>query len=338
VIYQVPLPQDRMWLPVNDVSAAGGVRRAAVALGVEAGLTEDQRARLALVATELATNLAKHAENGQVLLRLCRRVDQVGVELVAIDSGPGMADFNASARDGHSTVGTLGIGLGAIARSATEFDAYSRLDSGTVITATLWARPAGPPAWVAGLARPLTGETVCGDVWAAREVDGRRQLMVCDGLGHGPLAALAAQAATIAFRDAPAAGPERVLAHIHHRVTHTRGCVGAVAEFDGDAAVVRYAGIGNIGASLVTDERRRSLVSLPGVLGQQQTRTFRQFDYPVNGARLLMMHSDGLTDRWDLATYPGLSTRTPLVVAATVLRDAARRRDDACLAVARLIP
>jgi hypothetical protein len=47
------------------------------------------------------------------------------------------------------------------------------------------------------------------------------------------------------------------------------------------------------------------------------------------------MHSDGLTDRWDLAPYPGLSERAPVLIAATLLRDHAKRRDDACVLVAR---
>ena len=48
------------------------------------------------------------------------------------------------------------------------------------------------------------------------------------------------------------------------------------------------------------------------------------------------MHSDGLTDKWDLGRYPGLLVRSPLVVAATLLRDAAVRRDDASVLVCRV--
>lgn len=331
-----PAPQDVTWLPVTEVTAAGAVRRAAAALGADAGFTEELQGSLALVATELATNLAKHANNGQVLLRLSRRAEQVGVELVALDHGPGMADFIASARDGHSTTGTLGIGLGVIARSSSEFDAYSRPDHGTVMVVSLWPKPLPDAPWVNGLTRPLSGELISGDAWAARRLGERRQVMVCDGLGHGPLAALASQAAVVAFQAAPATDPQSVLTYVHSRIGHTRGCVGAIAEVDAEAGMVRYAGIGNISAVLTDGATRRRLVSMPGVLGQSQTRTVRQFEYPIADGELLVMHSDGLTDRWDLSGYPGLMRHTPLVVAATLLRDAARRRDDACVAVARL--
>ena len=51
------------------------------------------------------------------------------------------------------------------------------------------------------------------------------------------------------------------------------------------------------------------------------------------------MHSDGVTDKWRLADYPGLAAgHTPLVVATTLLRDAGVRRDDATVLVARAGP
>src|SRR6201999_2257466 len=107
--------------------------------------------------------------------------------LVAIDLGPGMADLTVSARDGHSTAGTLGIGLGAIARQATELDAFSLPGRGTVLTASVWERRAAPdaaagsPVWPAGLTRPMAGESVSGDGYAVRERDGRLQAVLCDG-------------------------------------------------------------------------------------------------------------------------------------------------------------
>jgi anti-sigma regulatory factor (Ser/Thr protein kinase) len=327
--------EDRLWLPVPEVSAAGGVRRSAVALGEEAGLPAGPLANLAIVATEIATNVARHADDGRVLLRLRRDGDQAGIELVAIDRGPGMADLTAAARDGHSTAGTLGVGLGAITRLADELDAYSLPGSGTVLAATLWATRALPAhAWAGGLSRPIDGEPVCGDGYAVRELGGRRQILLCDGLGHGPLAASAAQAVLAEFAAAPVCGPKELLVRIHQRTRHTRGAVAGIAELDFAANVVRFAGIGNVTAVVLADGHRRAFVSMPGVLGQQW-RDPREFDYPMPEGSVVVLHSDGLTDRWDLATYPGLVGHSPLVIAATLLRDAARRRDDAAVLVAR---
>jgi anti-sigma regulatory factor (Ser/Thr protein kinase) len=323
--------EDRVWLPATELAASGGVRRAAVALGTEAGLSESALGDLAIVATEIATNLARHADGGVVVLRLVRRGGAAGVEVVAIDKGPGM-HFEASTVDGYSTSGTLGIGLGAVSRMATELDAYSRIGPGTVLAATMWSAPV-PAAWYAGICRPFSGETVCGDGYAVRTVDGRRQLMLCDGLGHGPLAAHAAEAAITAFVDAPNGGPKDVLAHLHQRMSHTRGAVVGVAELDTDEEEVRFAGVGNVSA-VVCGQTRRVMVSLPGIVGQQR-QDIREFAYPLPAGSLVVMHSDGLTDRWTLDDYPGLAEHTPIVIAATLLRDAGKRRDDAAVLVAR---
>src|SRR5262245_45523397 len=74
--------EDGTWLAVHDASAAGGVRRVAVSMGQAAGLPVSALGDLAIVATEVGTNLARHAVEGRVLVRT-RRVDgAVGIELV----------------------------------------------------------------------------------------------------------------------------------------------------------------------------------------------------------------------------------------------------------------
>src|SRR4029079_434495 len=118
---------------------------------------------------------------------------------VTIDAGPGVRDVTAALRDGHSTAGTLGIGLGAIQRLADFADLYSRPGHGTSLVARLCASsPVSQPRW-AGLIRPITGETECGDDYGAVEADGAVTAVLCDGLGHGPLAA-AAEAARVGAR------------------------------------------------------------------------------------------------------------------------------------------
>ncbi|SCL16885.1 Anti-sigma regulatory factor (Ser/Thr protein kinase) [Micromonospora rhizosphaerae] len=324
-----------IWFRVESSSAASAVRRAAERLGTQLELGASRTADLAIVAAELTSNLVKHAEEGSLLLRPVRRSGRAGVELIAIDSGPGMADLTVSSRDGHSTTGTLGIGLGAIARQASWFDGYSLPGRGTVLAVQVWSGPAPEPSWAGGLTRPITGEQVSGDGYAVRVAEGRHQVLVCDGLGHGPLAAAATDAAFAAFRAAPAGPPGAVVLHLHRAMSHTRGAALAVAELDPAAGLLRYAGLGNIAAMIVVGgERRRSLVSLPGIAGHRRPAV-REYDYPWQAGATLVMHSDGVVDRWDLADYPGLDGRAPLVTAATLLRDAGIRRDDACVLVAR---
>ncbi|WP_432907708.1 SpoIIE family protein phosphatase [Micromonospora matsumotoense] len=330
------VPDAGHWYRLESGSAASAVRRAAERLGGQLGLGENRVAELAIVAAELTSNLVKHAQEGVLLLRPARTGDVAGVELIAIDSGPGMADLTVSSRDGHSTTGTLGIGLGAIARQASWYDAWSRPGRGTVFAVQVWAKEVrAAPAWAAGLTRPITGEQVSGDTHAMRTEQGRHQVLVCDGLGHGPLANVAAEAAVSAFRTGPAGPPAVVVQHLHRAMSHTRGAALAVAELDPAAGLLRYAGLGNIaGTVLAPDGTRRGLVSLPGIAGHQRP-TIREYDYPFPAGATLVMQSDGVVDRWRSEDYPGLTGRAPVVVAATLLRDAGIRRDDACVLVAR---
>ncbi|MEV4809405.1 SpoIIE family protein phosphatase [Micromonospora avicenniae] len=324
-----------LWFRMESGSTGSVVRRAAERLGRQLELGEARTADLVIVVAELTSNLAKHAEDPALLLRPVRRADEAGVELIAVDSGPGMADLAISSRDGHSTVGTLGIGLGAIVRQATWFDGYSLPGRGTVLAVQVWPSEIGETPWVGGLTRPLGGETISGDGYAVRVIEGRRQVLVSDGLGHGPLAAAASDTAIAAFHTAPAGPPAAVVQHLHRSMSHTRGAALAVAELGPSAGVLRYAGLGNIaGQVIASDGRRRGLVSLPGIAGHQRPAV-REYDYPFDAGALLVMHSDGVVDRWQLDDYPGLVERSPLVVAATLLREAGTRRDDACVLVAR---
>jgi anti-sigma regulatory factor (Ser/Thr protein kinase) len=322
------------WFRVEVTSAASAVRRAAERLAAQLNLGEQRTADLAIVAAELASNLVKHANEGLLLLRPVRADERAGVELIAIDAGPGMADLDRSATDGHSTAGTLGIGLGAIVRQASWFDAHSVPNRGTTLAVQIWPDPPPKPFWAAGVNRPLAGEAVSGDGFAIRVRDGRHQVLLCDGLGHGSLAAAATAAALNAFRAAPAVPPAEVVEHLHRSIRHTRGAALAVAELDVPAAVVRFAGLGNVAGAVLDGESRRGMVSLPGIAGHQR-RTVREYQYPFGPGSTVVMHSDGVTDRWRLADYPGLLGRAPVLLAATVLRDAGIRRDDACVLAAR---
>ncbi len=321
--------EDLEWWPVVDEGTAGAVRRAATNLGQDLVLPAERVAELAIVAAELVSNLHKHATEGMVHLRALRSGESVGVELVGMDTGPGMADVAASARDGYSTAGTLGIGLGAIARLATGVDAYSRVGAGTVIAAAVWGGRAPEAVAAAGLVRPIGGERVSGDGYGMRLVDGRLQVMLCDALGHGQLAHATTQTVLGLFRDAPPLRPAGVLDHLQRTGAHTRGAVAAVVDFDLDGAGVTCASLGNIAGWVVGPSGRRGITAQPGFVGDRQKRTIREYTYPTGHGTVVVLHTDGLTDKWDLSSYPGLLARSPVVVAGTLLRDAGVRRDDA---------
>ncbi|MFG1605644.1 SpoIIE family protein phosphatase [Actinoplanes sp. NPDC049265] len=325
------------WFRVEEAASASGVRRAAERLAAELALPAKRLADLSIMVAEAAGNLVKHAEQGTMMVRTVRdeASASAGVEVIAMDSGPGMADVARSAFDGHSTAGTLGIGLGAILRQASWADLHSVPGKGTVLTAQIWPATAPAPAWAAGITRPLTGEQHSGDACAVRVADGRHQVLMVDGLGHGPLAAAAAQEAVRVFRLAAPGPPTTVVEALHRGLAHTRGAAVAVAETDQEAGVVHYAGLGNITGTIhAHGVPRKGLVSLPGIAGHQR-RQIRSYDYSFPTGSTLIMHSDGVVDRWNPGDYPGLLSHSPQVIAATVLRDAGTRRDDAGVLVAR---
>ncbi|MCS7475584.1 ATP-binding protein [Umezawaea endophytica] len=334
----LPVAEDVTWIRVEEPAEAGRVRRAATALAERLAFPAARVAEIGVAVTEIATNLHKHAREGVVLVRSVRGTTEAAVELLAVDGGPGIRDVGLAFEDGHSTTGTLGVGLGAVNRLADSCAITSRPGRGTALSARFHPRR-GPHAEfpedvAAGVTRAIGGEEVCGDSYAIRRSPGRLSLMMCDGSGHGPLAATASQAAVRLFCSLSPTAPEDVVARIHRELRGTRGGAVAVAEVDLVARTVRYAGLGNIGAAVVGDGQKRGMVSVPGVAGYQ-ARTIRAFDYPLPDDGVVVMHSDGLTERWTVEHDDDLMSAAPLVVAGSLLRDAGVRKDDACVLVAQ---
>jgi anti-sigma regulatory factor (Ser/Thr protein kinase) len=325
-------PGDQRWLRVEDPSAAAACRGAAASLAARLGFPAPRADELALAVTEAATNLHKHARQGSMLLRITRDGVRPGIELVTIDAGPGFRDTVAALRDGHSTSGTLGIGLGAISRLADFSDLYSMPGHGTALVARFWPAPGEDRARQAGLVRPITGETECGDVFGAAETEAGVTGVLCDGLGHGPLAATAAAQGVAAVLEDAAAEPVALVERAHRRMAGTRGGAIAVVQVAGE--VVRFAGLGNVAAMILADGTRKSMLSVPGIAGHQ-ARTIRQFEYTAPPGAVIVLHSDGISNRWEPGALPGLNARDPLVIAATLLAEAGTRRDDAGLLVLR---
>ena len=323
---------------IDESSQVGEARRSAAAVAAQAGLSETEAGKFALLATEAATNIAKHAGRGEIVLRSIETAVVRGAELIAIDSGPGIADLDRALHDGYSTAGSSGTGLGAFSRLATRFDIFTIGGGGTVLAARVEDR-AGKGhrgAFEIGVVRAAKrGEVECGDDWSfVIDQNGRAMLTVADGLGHGASAADAARRAVEIAADSAAEPAGMVVARVHAGLRSTRGAALAAAELGASAASVRFAGLGNIAASIVSPRDSRSLVSHNGIAGHEM-RKIQEFAYDWPPDALLIVHSDGVSGRWDLSRYPGLATRDPSVVAGVIYRDFSRGRDDALVVVVR---
>jgi anti-sigma regulatory factor (Ser/Thr protein kinase) len=314
---------------ICEESQIGEARRDAQRMALTYGLDATQAARVALAASELATNLLRHAGGGELLLQpLTAEDDSEVVELLAIDRGRGMQDVERCMRDGFSTAGTAGTGLGAVRRLSVEFDIHSVAGEGTVVLARVGARPV---ARFGAVSVALKGESACGDSWALARNDECTAVMVIDGLGHGTFAALAAESAQRGFCEAPFDMPREALQRTHRDLVATRGAAVAVSRETADGRLA-YAGVGNITAYLVGEGRSQGLISHNGTLGVQMPR-LQQFEYTRQQDTLLVMHSDGLSARWNLKGNSALRARHPAVVAAVLYRDHARAHDDATVVV-----
>jgi anti-sigma regulatory factor (Ser/Thr protein kinase) len=322
---------------VGESSAIAAARRAGSALGATLGFNETVAGKVALVITEAATNILKHVGSGDILLRGLALGDARGIEILAIDKGPGFDNLEQAMRDGMSSAGSYGVGMGAMQRLANEFDLHTDRTHGSALRMAVWdsGQPPQPSEWTVGaVCLPLPSEELCGDAWGCAGNDARLMLMVADGLGHGPDAARASDAAVALVRPDNTFVPGAMLQLAHGALNGTRGAAVAVACLDSIANELRFAGVGNISASLHGGGQARHLVSHNGIVGSN-LRKVQEFTMPLTDDAMLIMHSDGIGTRWDLERYPGLSQRHPTLIAAVLYRDHVRGRDDASIVVAQ---
>lgn len=326
---------------IDDASQTAEARRNARKIAGQLGFNEAALERVLIVVTEAGTNVLKHAGGGQLLLRDVYSGNRIEIEVLALDSGPGMIDVNACVRDGYSTAGTYGTGLGAIARLSRYCEVYSVPGKGTVLLARIPDSHDGRRMHASSFERPeigvvqvpIPGEDICGDQWTIETSGNCRTLLLADGLGHGPDAAKAANAAVGILQNHPDLAPGALIEAIHMALRSTRGAAVAAARLDPERRIVTFAGVGNISAKIAaTGESERHMVSTNGTAGAE-ARHIREFNYPWPEGALVILHSDGIATHWQLGSYSGLAARDPGLIAGVIYRDHARGNDDATIVV-----
>jgi len=336
-----PVQPDRL-IAVHENTDVAAARRAASSIAIKAGFDEHDAARVAVIATEAASNLLKHARGGDLILRDVSLPAAPRLEILAVDRGKGMSNPARCFEDGYSTAGSPGTGLGAIARASQLFDLYSASGNGTVLLSRAVSNGADPlnghtgkDVVIGAINAPYPGEEVSGDAWTYSSQPGRLRILLADGLGHGILASEASHAALPCLDEPRNTQPADVIEDANVRLKITRGAAVGVAEVDFRAETLLFSGMGNIVAAIIApSEVKRQLVSMNGTVGHETTKA-RQFEYPFEPASLLIMHSDGLSSHWGLEKYPGLFQKHPSIIAGVLFRDFRRTRDDATVVVAR---
>jgi anti-sigma regulatory factor (Ser/Thr protein kinase) len=342
-------------IEIKDEAQVGTARRAVHSFASRLGFDETELAQLDIVVQEIGTNAARYATEGGWLHYTTTLGEAAGIELFYWDTGPGIYDLDRAIRDGVSTSGSLGAGLGAIRRLMDEFDVYSTLRTtsrlslaarrtfhGTALVARKWLSkeneenaPGSDEARRYGVwSRPHPGEESNGDAYFICERGERTLLSVIDGLGHGAGAQEAADVAVDQLEEWTGESLEEVLPQLHNSLRSTRGAVIGAAIIDKTLGRFHYAGVGNVMARVYGAPEHASPVSANGTLGARLGQ-LKVWTYAWGAGATLIMASDGVSASWDMESYPGLLQHSPQLLAGILMRDYGRDTDDATVLVAR---
>jgi anti-sigma regulatory factor (Ser/Thr protein kinase) len=339
---------------IREEAQVGTARRAVHRFASELDFGETELAEIDIVVQEIGTNAARYASGGGWLhFTTTIGEETAGLELFYWDTGPGIYNMDRAIRDGVSTSGSLGAGLGAIRRLTDGFEVYStvratarlnhqrRTSHGTALLARKWPAHAKPSAEATTLAarigawsRPYPGEEVNGDAYFMCRRGARWLYAVIDGLGHGQGAREAASVAVEALNEWTGEPLDELMTTVHNSLRATRGAVAGAAIVDYEREHFDYASVGNIAARVFGTPEHVSLISTNGMMGGRLGK-LRVWSYPWSRNATLVMTSDGLSENWDINSYPGLLERSPQLLAGILMRDYARNADDATVLVVR---
>lgn len=310
-------------------------------LVLSAGFTAQRTAEVDIVVAEMASNLNKHAGGGEILVKLFNENDNLYVELISIDNGPGIADPAKMMKDGMSTAKTLGQGLGSMQRLSDFFQIYSIKDWGTIVLCRLY-KSALPvtirksPADVRYLVVAKPGEDVSGDGAAYSLTKDKLRLFLGDGLGHGLDAHIAVQKAITSFKISKEYQPVPFLRDLHLDVRKTRGLVAATATYSFPEKKWSIAGIGNIATRLQHHLLSKAYVAHNGIIGLNIPNTMKEQLVVGERGQMIIMCSDGIKTRWDLQKYVNIFRYDLTILAAAIYKDFGRKTDDMSVLIGKV--
>jgi negative regulator of sigma-B (phosphoserine phosphatase) len=175
-------------------------------------------------------------------------------------------------------------------------------------------------------------ETECGDTGVIKEFDGQCFLALVDVLGHGSEAHTAALSAQKYLEQNYRQELIDVMQGLHACLMGTRGAVAAICRLDIKTGKLIYVGVGNI-AVRVLGPRNSRFVSRDGIVGYMMS-TLKEQTLKLFAGDVLVMHSDGIKEHFELSKSPGILTGTAKSIAVELLNQFGKRNDDAsCIAL-----
>ncbi|MFD3580464.1 SpoIIE family protein phosphatase [Streptomyces sp. NPDC058644] len=320
-------------MPIDHYSAVHLAAATARSLAEQCRLPGAMPDQAAVIASELASNLDKHARDGALYIQPLPLGG--GLEILAADRGPGMPELERCLTDGYTTTGTMGAGLGAVNRIATDFTIRTDAEAGTLSCARI-APPdqAQAARQEVGLACvPADREEHCGDACAVVDTDEGRTAIVIDGLGHGQHAAEAAQTALRSFQAAADRPLTHILTAIHRALRRTRGAAVGILRLQAERA--EYSGIGNVRAVAISPHQvHHRLTGQPGVVGWNIPAP-QSHRFPLAPGTTAVLHSDGIDSRWTHTPSRFVLRLPPSLLVGSVAHSHRSTRDDAAVLAAR---
>jgi anti-sigma regulatory factor (Ser/Thr protein kinase)/serine/threonine protein phosphatase PrpC len=322
----------------SDVDEA---RQRAQAMALAIGFDETGSAEVALAVSELGVNLLRQGKGGTLTLTPLVDSWRVGMQVISQDRGPSIVDVEQAPREGFSTTGGLGHGLGAVNRLMDELDIVSEPGTrgGTRIACKRWVRAdvcrTMPGSLTFGAAsRPHPRMTENGDAFVIKCWGEGALVAVIDGLGHGPFAQRAAQTARQYVESHIDQPLDRIFRGVGLACRATRGVVMALARFDRDGTQLTFASIGNIEVRVFGSVEPIHFPIRRGILGVNAPNpTVTRQRWQPN--HLLVLHSDGLTTRWRWEDFPDLGRASASATARRLLQALAKDDDDATVLVVK---
>lgn len=309
-------------------------------LAVSKEFPQAKVSQLDVIAAEMTSNLHKYAIAGELLLGYFDQPGAEYIELICLDKGPGMRDTARMMKDGFSTSNTMGHGLGSIQRMSDAFDIFSQVGWGTMVLSRVYKSPPVHTKIKKGfqfkqlvIAKPK--ELVSGDGCYLKQSDDYIKIILCDGLGHGPEANLAANEAVRAFKQCPSTSPVDIIRYIHPEVRKTRGLVATIIVYDIKAKQLRIGGVGNIATKLTGPLLSKSHLSYNGIIGHNIPNTMNDLIVEVQDYNQVVLCSDGIRSRWETGRITGLNRLDLSLQAAAVYKDYARLSDDMSVVIAK---
>jgi anti-sigma regulatory factor (Ser/Thr protein kinase) len=326
----------------SDVHLA---RQAARSLATAIGFDVRAAEEIVIAVSELASNLTRHARGGSLTLTPIAEGERRGLRVESRDLGPGIADAERAVADGFSTAGGLGLGLGAVNRLMDRLDiAAPRGAAGTTIVCSRWLRPASPlaspcPLEFGAATRALPSMGVNGDAFVIARWQASALVGVIDGLGHGQYAHRAAETARRYVETHVDQPLEAIFRGVARACQATRGVVMALVRFDFGARGVHFsvASVGNVEVRWCGGPPAPSFIVRRGIVGGQAPRPRVTVHRWTPGA-VLVVHSDGVSARWQPADFPDPAAMSATALAQALLRRLARAQDDATVVVVKDAP